>query len=318
MKIGAYVHYVAKNHILIYVLSNIFKGAYDYLFFATMARLMIRGEYVARCIRARLAKTFSRRWLMNFAEVLDERYRYTFSDSVCYISVRSIESEYNYATGKSTGRPGAVFAQWIINEEQTHHPTAIAVYNFIKMNPQKRKMSSAEKSMRRSELARMPLDKKLEFLIQGDPSTQAVFLHPMYAIMFATSLSVPFAIETIGHISGLRVTGCESDNSPGARATEIIDERDAIITEMSQKIEARDRRIATLEADIRAANLELTVAYQENDRQSLLLDRVRESRKCSISLICAKICNRGRSKRIVPINDAGILQSDALYVREIR
>lgn len=250
---------------------------------------------------------------MNFAEVLDERHRYTFSDSVCYISVRSIESEYNYAVNKSHGRPGALFAQWLINEEQSQHPTAIAVYNFILMNPHKRKMSSAERSVRRSELMRTPLDKKLELLIQGDPSTHSVFLHPMYAIMFATSLSVPFAIETIGHISGLKVTGCIADNSPGARVAEIIDERDDIITELSQKIDMRDRRIASLEKDIKAANLELADVYRQNDHQTLLLDRVHESRKCFIRLFCARICNRATSKRIVPIND-----DDPVYEREIR
>lgn len=250
---------------------------------------------------------------MNFAEILDERYRYTFSDSVCYISVRSIESEYNYTTGRIGSRPGSLFAQWMINEEQAQHPMAAGVYNFILMNPQKRKMSSAEKSIRRSELARTPLDKKLEFLIHSDPTTNSIFLHPMYATMFAMSLSVPFAIETIGHISGLRTTGCESDNSPSARAAEIIDDRDAIITELSQKIEMRDRRIATLESDIRAANLELTAAYQENDRQSLLLDRVRTSHKCSIRQICERICSCKSTKRTTPIND-----SEIPYEREIR
>lgn len=250
---------------------------------------------------------------MNFGEILDERYRYTFSDSVCYLSVRSIESEYNYISGTPNGKPGARFAQWLINEEQLHHPTAIAVYNFILMNPQKRKMSSAERSMRRSELARVSIDNKLGHLIHGDPSTNSVFLHPMYAIMFATSLSVPFAIETIGHISGLRATGCESDNSPGARAAEIIDERDSVIAELSQRIDARDRRIESLVADIKTANIELTAAYLENDHQSMLLDRVRESRKCSISLICARICNRAHSKRILPINE-----DEPSYEREIR
>lgn len=250
---------------------------------------------------------------MNFAEILDERYRYTFSDSVCYISVRSIESEYYYASGKPHGRVGALFAQWSANEEQTQHPMAIAVYNFILTNPQKRKMSSAERSVRRSELARTPLDKKLSFLIHGDPTTGSVFLHPMYAIMFATSLSAAFAIETIGHISGLKSTGCESDNSPSARAAEIIDERDAVIADLSQRLEARDRRIDALVFDIKAANRELTELGKENDRQSLLLDRVRTSRKCPIRTICARICNCGPSKRIVPEDE-----NSGSYVREIR
>lgn len=270
--------------------------------------------YGALYIRTYFHKTFnSKIWRMNFAEILDERYRYTFSDSVCYISVRSIESEYNYISGTPHGKPGARFAQWLINEEQANHPVAIAVYNFILMNPGKRKMSSAERSMRRSELSRTSLDKKLNHLIHGDPSTNAVFLHPMYAIMFATSLSVPFAIETIGHISGLRVTGCESDNSPGARVAEIIDERDAIISELSQKLDARDHRIESLTVDIKAANIELTAAYRENDRQALLLDQVHKSRKCSIRLMCARICNRTSSKRVTPING-----DEPPYEREIR
>jgi hypothetical protein len=237
---------------------------------------------------------------MNFGEILNGKYRYAFTDAICYISVRSIEDEYNRIYQISNRKPpGDMFQSFMMREAEISYPTVDRVYNFVMLNPRKMIMSRDDCLARMTQLATVPIDAKLAQLIQVETITGNTYIHPMLAIMFAINMGRSFAVEIIGHISGLRLAGCDSGTHTG-RLWEEIDERDITINEYKRSARLCGIAVNDLQDKLADANRAIESLRTENEKLSILLN---EMQTAHVSR-CAKICNWlrkiGRNRAVSP------------------
>ena len=156
------------------------------------------------------------------------------------------------------------------------------------MNP--RKLSSNEQYERKKQLFATGITAKIVHMIHSDPSTNAIFLHPMLAIMFAISLDQNFAVEVIGHINGLRVVGCEVTSTPIGNLWEAIDDRNLSIADYQKSLIECDSLVNELQDKLRASNVENAKLQTENEHLSILLNEARSPKKSTISYCIARFC----------------------------
>ena len=230
---------------------------------------------------------------MNFAEILEPRFRYAFTEAICYVSVRSIEYEYNrlYQVERPKSS-GLIFAAWLEDEKSRDYPTVDVVYNFVMTNPRKLQMSGTEQYERKKHLFETNITAKISHMIHSDPSTNAIFLHPMLAVMFAISTGLNFAVEVIGHINGLRVAGCEANSTRIGSLWEAIDDRNLSIAEYQKSLIECESLVNNLQDNLRATNIENTRLQAENERVTILLDEARSQKKSTVRvfLSCCATC----------------------------
>lgn len=241
--------------------------------------------------RSTTTNVIGTRWLMNFAEILEPRFRYAFTEAICYISVRSIEYEYNRMYQAERPKPsGIIFTAWLEDEKSRGYPTIGSVYNFVMMNPRRQQLSSAESYERKKHLFATNITAKIVHMIHSDPSTNAIFLHPMLAVMFAISLNQNFAVEVIGHINGLRVVGCEATSTPIGNLWEAIDDRNLSIADYQKSLIECESLVNELRDNLRATNIENTKLQAENEQLTILLDEARSPKKSIMSHCVARVC----------------------------
>lgn len=240
------------------------------------------------------------RWRMDFGEILSMKYRYAFTDAIVYISVRSIEFEYNRIYQVNNRRPpGAIFTSFMARESVTGYPTAGLVYNFVMLNPKKTLMSSGERLDRMSNLVSINIDKKLAYLVHEDPTTGNTYIHPMFAIMFAISISPQFAVEVVGHISGLRLAGCDANTMIG-HLWEELDERELSIAEYKQSATLCAVLVDELRGEISKLKRETAHLRAENERLQTRIMDIRSEQKSAISRWCASILYLCRRRKVSP------------------
>lgn len=238
---------------------------------------------------------------MNFAEILEPRFRYGFTDAICYVSVRSIEYEYNRLHQDATPKPyGLMFTSWLQDEKDHGYTGIAATYNFVMLNP--RGQFGIDRRERAAQIAATTITAKITTLIHSDPSTNAIFLHPMLAIMFAISLSREFAVEVIGHINGLRVAGCEAESTPLGNLWEAIDDRNLTIADYQKSLVECESLVNESRDNLRDANRANAKLETENEHLTILLEAARAPRKSIMIRICEGLSRLGRSNHVYPIN----------------
>lgn len=252
---------------------------------------------------------------MNFAEILEPNFRYAFTEAICYVSVRSIEYEYNRMHQVEHPKSnGIMFAAWLENEKSQRYPTIGLVYNFVMTNPRRQQMTNTEQYERKKQLFATSITTKIAHLIHSDPSTNAIFLHPMLAIMFAISLGQNFAVEVIGHINGLRVAGCEVASTPIGNLREAIDDRNLSIAEYQKSLIECESLINEMRDDLRATNIENAKLQTECEHLAILLDEARSPKKSTVNVILSR-CATCISRLCGSCQNSSKIHPDVTYDR---
>jgi hypothetical protein len=244
---------------------------------------------------------------MEFGEILSEKNRYAFTDAIHYISVRSIEYEYNIVCQPRSRKPnGVIFGSFLSRESSLGYPTIGLVYNFIMLNPKKLPMTIAERHDRMDQLINIDIDTKITYLIRVDKLKDTTSIHPILAIMFATTISQQFATEVIGHISGLRLAGCDPNTNIGSLWEE-QNEREISIAEYKRSASLCSLLVDELRGEISNLKVEILEMARknselrtENKELRAIASEHQSNRKSRTSRICGWFVHLGRSSKIEP------------------